>query len=318
MSKSFTIITTVERELLELYSLRDHEVEIPVLSAVDSPNFHWLELKMVDETTRIEALRKQSEPDTKYRWKRPESFLVLHEREGKRTEQQIQRGYRGAGLAQIEIQGTKLLQFHPLAVIEQKDFLSLSFKVGRLTKVIVQKQGQPNGDKRMGERREIIPVTTAQGKTLVLAGPLSQALLDQLATQIGEVRDNRAIFAFLQEVWGNVETIAQIRFRALASFGEEAMSACQAFDEQRNLLLPDLDLPFWREHLEETTSSLRRDLALCESDEARLEELNAFLFHGVYFKEYGLPDPKSEHSAFQSIIHLHSLPVTYPTLYERV
>ena len=168
-----------------------------------------------------------------------------------------------------------------------------------------------------GETFRIVPVTTVEGNTIVLTGPLSDEQVERLAEEIVEAHHHRAIVTFFQEVWGNVENIARIFFHTIASFGEEAISSCLAFDRHGQPLLPDLDLPFWREHLTAEISPLKRELAACESDDARLEELNAFLFHGSYFKDHGLPDPKSEHPVFQNALHLHSLPVTYPTLYEQ-
>jgi len=135
----FVITTTIERELSEFFSSRDDAVQISVWSAVDSPNFHWLELKMVDESTRIETLRAYAEPDRQHQWEWPEGFLILTDGPEGQIRETIQRGHRGAGLAQIEIRGRKLRQFGPIEMMKQKGFLSLSFKVGRLTKVISRK-----------------------------------------------------------------------------------------------------------------------------------------------------------------------------------
>ncbi len=135
----FVITTTIERELSEFFSSRDDAVQISVWSAVDSPNFHWLELKMADRSTRIEALRAHAGPDRQHQWEWPEGFLILTDGPGGQTRETIQRGYRGAGLAQIEIRGRTLMQFDPIETTRQKGFLSLSFKVGRLTKMISRK-----------------------------------------------------------------------------------------------------------------------------------------------------------------------------------
>ncbi len=152
--------------------------------------------------------------------------------------------------------------------------------------------------------------------TLVLTGPFSEAQLIMIAQEIQEVHDNRNIGKFLEEMWGGADEIDSFLLYATASMGEEGISATKVFDAQGKLRMPDLALPFWKEQLSSEDSQLKAELEECESDEARLEVLNRFLFRGGMFQEYGLPDPKSEHPAFQRRVLLRSLPVTYPTLFE--
>jgi hypothetical protein len=97
----FVITTTIERTLSELNSYRrDEEVHIePLLFILDSRNFHWVELRMKDATTRIEAVREHPEPDAKYWWERPHAFRVIYDgRKRQHSEQLIERGSHGQGI----------------------------------------------------------------------------------------------------------------------------------------------------------------------------------------------------------------------------
>lgn len=137
--KKFVITTTAQRDLAEFNSAdahRDEAVQITVLGVLDSPNFQWLELRMRGETTRIEAIRKNPAPDKKYRWEWPEGFRVIHDKRGQHVEREVERGCRGVGISTIEIAGMNPFQFSHTRMMRRKDFISFSFKVGRLTKVI--------------------------------------------------------------------------------------------------------------------------------------------------------------------------------------
>lgn len=137
MSNPFTITTVFERNLSEFNAFRDEATQGLHPSMIfDSPNFHWFELKMKNEITRIEAIRDQTEPDRNHQWKWPDRFRVIYEKKGERTEQVIERGYRGAEIGKIEICGMKLYQFSPTKIMARKSFISLSFKVGRQVKTI--------------------------------------------------------------------------------------------------------------------------------------------------------------------------------------
>jgi hypothetical protein len=100
VSKTFTVATHVKRTLSEVGDYRDQTVQVEQPHLIlDSCNFHWLELRLNNEVTRIEALREHSAPNRKHEWEGPESFRIIHDKKGKRTEQVIQRGHRGEGLA---------------------------------------------------------------------------------------------------------------------------------------------------------------------------------------------------------------------------
>jgi hypothetical protein len=87
----FVITTTIERTLSELNSYRrDEEVHIePLLFILDSRNFHWVELRMKDATTRIEAVREHPEPDAKYWWERPHAFRVIYDGRKRQHSEQL-------------------------------------------------------------------------------------------------------------------------------------------------------------------------------------------------------------------------------------
>lgn len=164
------------------------------------------------------------------------------------------------------------------------------------------------------EDSQSLPLVTADGHTIVLTGPFSDAQVVGIAEAITEAQENRAIVTFLEEIWGDVETIACVQFGTVASVGEETISSCQVSDKEGAMRLPQLDLPFWQELLGKTPP-LKDELDACESDEARLDVLNEFLWRGAFFKDYALPDPKGEHPVFQRKVSLRSLPLAYPQLY---
>ncbi len=124
MSESFVITTTVERTLSELASYhRDQAAEIePVLLTLDSRNFHWLELKLKGETTRIEAIREHPQPDREHQWQWPESFRVIHEKKGQHSERLVKRGQRGEGISTIEICGFVPHEFSISRMMRRKSF----------------------------------------------------------------------------------------------------------------------------------------------------------------------------------------------------
>lgn len=144
MSKTFDITTTTERTFSELASYsRDQASQIePALLILDSRNFHWLELKLVGETTRIEAVREKPEPDRKHQWEWPERFRVVHEGRGGRTEREVERGLCGAGISTLEICGVKPREFSLPRMMRRKRFISFSFRVGRQTKVVTPQEGR--------------------------------------------------------------------------------------------------------------------------------------------------------------------------------
>ena len=152
MSESFVITTTVERTLSELASYhRDQAAEIePVLLTLDSRNFHWLELKLKGETTRIEAIREHPQPDREHQWQWPESFRVIHEKKGQHSERLVKRGQRGEGISTIEICGFVPHEFSISRMMRRKSFISFSFTVGRQTKCV----GKPSHQFHQEEHEE--------------------------------------------------------------------------------------------------------------------------------------------------------------------
>jgi hypothetical protein len=136
MGKVFVVETVVERTLSEFHGYRDDAVQLHLFTAVDSFNFHWFELRLQGEVIRLEAIRSNPDPDKKYRWEWPESYRLLIDKGKRHTEQIIQRGDRGAGLLSLEVAGMKLLTFNHLRIMQRKRFVSLSYRVGRLTKTL--------------------------------------------------------------------------------------------------------------------------------------------------------------------------------------
>lgn len=136
MSKLFVVETVVERTLPEFQDFRDEAIQLHLFPAVDSFNFHWLEVRLQKETIRLEAIRANPKPDRQHRWEWPESYRLLVEKKAQRTEQIIPRGERGAGLLSLEIAGMKLPTLNHLRIMRRKRFISLSYRVGRLTRML--------------------------------------------------------------------------------------------------------------------------------------------------------------------------------------
>ena len=143
MVKAFVITTTTQRTLSELASYHEQAAQLePALMILGSRNFHWLELKMRDEMTRIEAIRTHPQPDREHEWKWPHSFRVIHDKKGRRTEQEVERGHRGKGIYAIEICGVRPDELSLLTVMRRKSFVSFSFQVGRQTKMITPQEAE--------------------------------------------------------------------------------------------------------------------------------------------------------------------------------
>lgn len=140
--KTFLITNTFERTLGEFrLDSSDRAVQLSIWTPLSSRNFHWLEVRLKDRVTRIEACRSNPEPD-KHEWEWPDSFHVTHEQRGKRTEQEIPR--RGTGIYQIELCSVPIAEFSTIGTIRRKTFVSLSFCVGRLTTTLVPTQAEPS------------------------------------------------------------------------------------------------------------------------------------------------------------------------------
>lgn len=136
MSKVFLVETVVERTLSEFHDYRDDIVQFHLFTAVDSFNFHWLELRLQGEVIRLEAIRSNPEPDKNHHWEWPESYRLLVDKGDQHREQIIPRGHRGASLLSLEVAGMKLSTFNHLRMMRRKGFISLSYRVGRLTKTL--------------------------------------------------------------------------------------------------------------------------------------------------------------------------------------
>ena len=136
MNKAFVVETVVERTLPEFCDSRDDVVQFHLFLAVDSFNFHWFELRLKGEVIRLEAIRSNPEPDKKYRWEWPESYRLLIDKGKRHTEQIIPRGKRGEGLLSLEVAGLNLPTFSHLRIMRRKGFVSLSYRVGRLTRTL--------------------------------------------------------------------------------------------------------------------------------------------------------------------------------------
>jgi len=91
---------------------------------------------MRGEVIRLEAIRTNPDPNKNHHWEWPESYRLIHDKGRQHTEQIIPRGERGVGLLEIEVVGMKLLAFDHLRIMHRKGFVSLSYRVGRLTKTM--------------------------------------------------------------------------------------------------------------------------------------------------------------------------------------
>jgi hypothetical protein len=139
----FFITTTLERTLSEINSYRDREAQIePLLLILDSRNFHWMEMHMKQEMTRIEAIRANLEPDRNHQWEWPTAFRVIQVKKGRRTEHEVQRGHRGKGIFLLEICGMPFQKFSLPTLMRRRHFCSFAFRVGRLTKVVIPQEGR--------------------------------------------------------------------------------------------------------------------------------------------------------------------------------
>jgi hypothetical protein len=159
-----------------------------------------------------------------------------------------------------------------------------------------------------------ISAETVPLQRLMLEGPLPEHLLLQLAEEIQEVRGNRCILAFLEEVWDRPEADT-IRLWGLEQIGPTTVYAVEVYDAQGKLLLPNMQSHFWQQRLEQYNS-----LAVLsnkhEFDETRLKVINSFLRDQHILQDMRLPDPDSGYPAYGRQVKIASLPTRYPTLYQ--
>jgi hypothetical protein len=149
---------------------------------------------------------------------------------------------------------------------------------------------------------------------------VSDPELFHLATQILEIRRNCNLLDFLKEIWGNVVNIESIALGSVEVRGDEEISGIQVWDSQGQLVLPDLSLAYWTEVKqvrEERAVQMMQDLEDCETDEARLEVVNEYLYGQRVFKEMELPDPKSGSPFFRARTRLSAVPLEYPAIYRK-
>jgi hypothetical protein len=159
-----------------------------------------------------------------------------------------------------------------------------------------------------------ITADTMPMQRFVLEGPLSEHLLLQLAAQIQEVRGNRCILAFLDEVWARPEADT-MRLWSVERIGSGTMYTIEVYDDQGKQLLPNVQSPFWSQR-RERYHSLATLSSPHEFDETRLELIQSFLRDEHILQEMGLPDPDSGHPAYGRQVKIASLPTRYPTLYQ--
>jgi hypothetical protein len=149
---------------------------------------------------------------------------------------------------------------------------------------------------------------------------LEEAQLVNLANQILEIYANRNLRAFLQEIWGKMGQIDTLVLYSVQTGEGEKIRSIEVRDKIGQLLLPDLELPYWKTQLEvvEDTPAidLLQDLEACDDDEARLDVINEYLFSQAVFSEMGLPRPESESPFYQAATKLTSVPMEYPAIYD--
>ena len=140
MKKTMTITRVAERTLSEFGDYRDEVVSFNLFVMLNSPHFHWLELRTTGEVTRIEAIRENPDPDKNHQWERPQSFRVLHTKGEQESLQKIPRGEKGTGLFSLQIHGIPIQELDFYAILKHRSFVLLAFCVGRLTNTIAPKK----------------------------------------------------------------------------------------------------------------------------------------------------------------------------------
>lgn len=143
---------------------------------------------------------------------------------------------------------------------------------------------------------------------------LDESELVDLAHKILEVRANRNLRAFLEEVWGNLENIDTVMLYSVNEMGGESVYRINVWDKEHKLLPPNFSLPFWTEEFYYKQGDYYQEPNGYDDDEELLGDVNSDLYHMRIFREMGLPDPKDESPLYQFRTKLSELPVEYPSV----
>ena len=153
-NQAFTVTVEVERQLGDFSLPHDDLCRIHPTMVMGSRNFHWWELRTLQEITRVEAIRATDEEvDEDYQWPSPQRFRIVSIIGGERTEREV----ASSALFDLSRGGINPATEPVLQHLAQADFVSLSYAVGRRAVTIVpqpQKRDLPTeASKEAGQFR---------------------------------------------------------------------------------------------------------------------------------------------------------------------
>ncbi len=133
-NEAFTVTVTVERQLEDFSLPNDDLCRIHPTMIMGSRNFHWWELRTVQEITHIEAIRAaDEEADEDDQWPYPRCFRFVSITGGERAEREV----ASSALFDRSQGGIDPTTEPVLQRLAQANFVSLSYAVGRRTVTIV-------------------------------------------------------------------------------------------------------------------------------------------------------------------------------------
>lgn len=130
----YTITTEAKRTLQELFTpSTDPEAGIDLFHAVNSPNFHFLDIELKEEYFHVEALRNNPYPNEHFAWEYPVKYRVTGTH---RTPEIIQRGYKGENMQKVVFLEMPFFTLNHIRILQHPTFILLTYRVGRMTKTV--------------------------------------------------------------------------------------------------------------------------------------------------------------------------------------